>query len=181
MSRIYLLGYMGSGKSTLGRELHRLTEVPFVDLDTMVEQRYGMTVSEMFAAVGEAEFRRREADTLRLTADMDHVVVALGGGTPCYGDNMDWMMAHGTTVYLDVPVDKLYTRLLRGRYKRPLIAALDDDSLRDFISEALRQRRPWYSRAEAVFDAAALDGELEREETARLFARRFGITEIDNI
>lgn len=164
---------MGAGKSTLGRELNRLTGIGFVDLDDLIEQRYGMSIRDMFAQVGEVEFRRREAETLQSTTQMSNVVVALGGGTPCFGDNMDRILASGTTVYLDVPVEKIYHRLMRGRHKRPLISHLSDTELLAYIDENLARRLPYYTRAEATFDAGALDEEIERQATALLFAKQF--------
>ncbi|MDE7396684.1 MAG: shikimate kinase, partial [Muribaculum sp.] len=98
---------MGSGKTTLGRELQRLTGRQFVDLDALIEDQFGMSISDIFALKGEGYFRRLEAETLRSTANMSDAIVALGGGTPCHGDNMDWLLDNGITVFLDAPVEKL--------------------------------------------------------------------------
>ena len=129
MRPIFLIGYMGCGKSTLGRMVSSLTG--------------------------------------------KDVIVACGGGTPCFFDNMDWMNAHGTTVFLDTSTDKLFARLKRGRHKRPLIADKTDDELREFIITALDGRMPHYSKAAIVFKSDLM--ESEKLATGRRFVEELNI------
>ena len=169
MRPIFLIGYMGCGKSTLGRTVAALTGWQFIDLDNYIEQRFHRTVREIFAESGEETFRRREQAMLHEVADFEDVIVACGGGTPCYFDNMDWMNSHGTTVFLNTSIDKLHRRLMRGRHKRPLIADKSDEELLIFIQKALDERMHHYARAEKVFMADLLDSECEKTDTARRF------------
>ncbi len=146
--RIFLLGFMGSGKSHVGRELAALLKCPFHDLDARIEARAGCAVSEIFATRGEAAFRQMERDALRQLPDEEWSVVATGGGTPCFHDNMDWMNARGLTVFLDASPALLARRLFPERHKRPLIAHLNDmPALTAFIESELNQRRPFYEQA----------------------------------
>jgi shikimate kinase len=161
---------MGSGTSTIGRLLGRLTGLEFIDLDDFIEKRYCATVRELFAARGEAWFRSCERDMLHEVGEWENVVVACGGGTPCYFDNMEWMNAHGTTVYLDASIERLHERLLRGQHKRPLIADKSEDELRTFIVDALLERMPYYEKASLHFNANLLGNEQEKEVTARRLA-----------
>jgi shikimate kinase len=155
--RIYLLGFMGSGKSALGAKLARYAGYAFADLDVLIERAAGMDIPAIFAASGEDGFRALEADTLRSTAALPRHVIALGGGTPCFGDNMDWVRAHGHSVYLRLPVDVLFGRLRRKKAGRPLIAELDDPALRRFIALRLGEREPFYARAAQTLEVLGLD------------------------
>lgn len=178
MRPIFLIGYMGCGKSTLGRSVAALTGWQFIDLDNYIEQRFHRTVKEIFAEYGEDGFRRRERAMLQEVADFENVIIACGGGTPCFFDNMEWMNRQGTTVFLDTSIDKLHTRLMRGRHKRPLIADKSDEELLSFIREALEKRMPFYSQAEKRFIADLLDSECEKSDTARRFISEFNIPSI---
>lgn len=175
MRPIFLVGYMGCGKSTLGRAVSRVSGFPFIDLDTYIEGRYHMTVKDIFAAKGEQGFRDAERNMLHEVADFENVIVACGGGTPCFHDNMDYMNAHGTTVFLDAPIESLFSRLKLGRQKRPLIASKTDDELLDFIREALEQRLPYYRKASTVFSSERLDDREQIAETAERFIATFGV------
>lgn len=175
MQPIFLIGYMGCGKSTLGRSVSALTGMQFIDLDGYIEGRFHRTVSDIFAERGESGFREIERAMLHEVGEFEDVLVACGGGTPCFFDNIDWMNSHGTTVYLDTSIDKLFTRLKRGRHKRPLIADKSDDELREFIVNALESRMTHYSRANSVFKSDLLDNESEKSDTARRFINQFNI------
>lgn len=175
MQPIFLIGYMGCGKSTLGRSVSALTGMQFIDLDGYIEGRFHRTVSEIFAERGESGFREIERAMLHEVGEFEDVLVACGGGTPCFFDNIEWMNSHGTTVYLDTSIDKLFTRLKRGRHKRPLIADKSDDELREFIVNALETRMAHYSRANSVFKSDLLDNESEKSDTARRFINQFNI------
>lgn len=175
MQPVFLIGYMGCGKSTLGRIASSMSGRSFIDLDSYIEGRFHATVKEIFAERGEDGFRQLERSMLREVGQFEDVIVACGGGTPCFYDNMEWMNDHGVTVYLDTSVGKLFERLKRGRHKRPLIADKSDDELRDFITEALAGRMVHYSKAKVVFKSDLLDSESEKTDTARRFLDQLNI------
>lgn len=175
MKPIFLIGYMGCGKSTMGRAVSALTGVPFIDLDNYIEQRFHITVKEIFAQRGEGGFRDVERRMLQEVADFEDVIVACGGGTPCFFDNMEYMNSHGTTVFLNTPIDRLHSRLMRGRHKRPLIADKDDEELMTFIKEALAKRMEHYSKAQITFSSERLENKSEIANTAREFAELLAI------
>ena len=161
-TRIYLTGFMGSGKSTVGAALAATLGYAFVDLDQVIEDAAGYSIAGLFAVEGEAAFRRREARALRDTAEKEEVVVALGGGTLVDEANRAFALQHGTVVYLDVPVDRLVDRLLRGRARadRPLL--LDDEgrplehgALRERVATMLKGRQPFYRQAHVVVPVGA--------------------------
>lgn len=166
---------MGCGKSTMGRAVSALTGVPFIDLDNYIEQRFHITVKEIFAQRGEDGFRDVERRMLQEVADFEDVIVACGGGTPCFFDNMEYMNTHGTTVFLNTPIDRLHSRLMRGRHKRPLIADKDDEELMTFIKEALAKRMDHYSKAQISFSSERLENKSEIANTAREFAELLAI------
>lgn len=166
---------MGCGKSTLGRNVARISGLQFIDLDRYIETRFHANIRDIFASRGEDGFRMIERAMLREVGEFDDVIIACGGGTPCFFDNMEYMNGAGTTVLLDTSLDKLHTRLMRGRHKRPLIADKSDDELRTFIVEALDARMPFYSLATRRFRSDLLDDEVEVDETARRFIEEFNI------
>ena len=147
---IFLIGYMGCGKSSIGRRLAARLRVPFVDMDTEIERREGLSVSEIFARYGEAHFRRVEREVLADLCAMERGVVATGGGVPCGEGNMARMNRAGLTVYFRMSPDKLVRRLEHGRDKRPLIRHMDDEQLLAYISEHLARREPFYAQAGLV-------------------------------
>lgn len=171
MKPIYLIGYMCSGKTTLGRALGATTGRPFVDLDDLIESRAGCTVREIFATRGEAAFREMESEALALASETPGgAIIACGGGTPCFGTNMDYMNSRGVTVWLDVSDrDRLLERLKEGRAKRPLIAGLSDEEIEEFITRQMETRRPHYSRANVLFDSSQLENEEEVATTVGRF------------
>ena len=165
MERIFLIGFMGSGKTTLGKALSRELGVDFIDLDHYVEARYHKTVREIFAESGEERFRQIEKSLLHEVADFENVVIAAGGGTPCFFDNIDYMNAHGTCIYLKASTDELCRRLAGGRESRPLLRGKNDEELRHYIDHTLSQRNPYYSRAALHFDTGALNTRKEIAST----------------
>lgn len=175
MNTIFLIGYMCSGKTTLGRALGELTGRPFVDLDDLIEQRAGRSVKEIFATEGEGRFREMEREALaEASALPGGAIVACGGGTPCFGDNMDFMNGIGLTVHLVVSDrGRFLNRLSEGKAKRPLIAALSDSEIEQFVDRQLEVRLPHYTRAKAEFDSSRLDSESEIAETAGMFIRKY--------
>lgn len=175
MKAIFLIGYMGSGKSTLGRALSQRCDVDFIDLDDYIEARAGKKIREIFADEGEAAFRDLERRMLLEVSAKDNVLVACGGGTPCFGDNMELMNSRGITVLLQTSHARLLERLKRGRHKRPLIANLSDDELDRFIAVQLEKRMPHYSRSAEVFDSTLLEDENQIEDKCEAFISRFNL------
>lgn len=169
MKPIFLIGYMGCGKSTLGRNVCAITGMQFIDLDTYIEGRYHASVSALFAERGEEGFRRLEQAMLREVADFEDVVVACGGGTPCFFDNMRLMNERGTTVWLQASEERLHSRLKRGRHKRPLLAGKTDEELLLTIRAGLEARHPYYSQAQHTFEGDRLENSGEIGHTASLF------------
>ena len=143
--RIFLTGFMGSGKTHVGRRLAARLGLPFIDLDAAVEQRVGLTVREFFARDGEPAFRALESKLLRELAVLPMFVLATGGGAPCHDDNMEWMSGQGITVFLDPDVSILVRRLVNEREQRPLLQGRED--LASLIATKLSGRRDCYEKA----------------------------------
>lgn len=153
MKRIFLIGYMGAGKTTVGKDLSKRLGLSFIDLDCYIEGRYLKTVGQLFAERGEEAFREIERKMLREVAMFEDVLVSTGGGAPCFFDNMEFMNACGTTVYLQVSVNELTKRLEVGKHTRPVLKGRSGESLKLFISENLEKRNPYYTKASILFDA----------------------------
>lgn len=150
--KYYLVGYMYSGKTTFGRRLAAAKGMDFLDLDRAFEERYHYTVPRFFATFGEAAFRKLETQMLRDTAQLDNVVVATGGGTPCHSGNMDFILANGTAIYMQMSVDNLVQRAISSRNPRPLMQGLSPDKLRAKIESQIKEREDVYLRAQIVVD-----------------------------
>ncbi|MBP5341081.1 MAG: shikimate kinase [Bacteroidales bacterium] len=148
----YLVGYMYCGKSTFGRKLADERGMTFLDIDRAFEARYHYTVPMFFSRFGEEAFRKLETQLLLSTADLDNYVIATGGGTPCHSGNMDFILAHGTAIYLRMPVDALVERALRSRNPRPLMHGLPEPEMRATIERQLKEREPVYLRAPVILD-----------------------------
>ena len=174
MKTTFLIGYMGSGKTTLGRAVASRTGISFIDLDDFIEKREGCTVKEIFARRGEDAFRAIEREALAEVSRRPDTLVACGGGTPCFGDNMELLNRCGLTVYLDAPHASLLSRLKEGRAKRPLIASLSDEELDSFIISQMQWREPFYSRAALSFDSSRLESEAEIAESVDKFLKLIG-------
>ena len=146
---------MGSGKSHIGRSLAKLlTDYRFVDLDAYILEKSGeANIQTIFQKKGEAYFRILESSALQDSLAFQPAIIATGGGTACFADNISWMNAHGLTVFLNPAIETLYQRLLKGRKKRPLIAELDDNALCLYIQNLLEQRLPYYHDAKIRIDA----------------------------
>lgn len=157
MDRIILIGYMGAGKTTLGKKLAKRLGLDFIDLDWYIENRFRKTVSQLFAERGEEGFRNIERNMLREVAEFEGVVVSAGGGTPCFFDNMAYMNEQAQTIYLKAAPETLRSHLRMGKQQRPLIAGKSDEELDAFIRESLAVREPFYTRARKTFDIGLLD------------------------
>jgi shikimate kinase len=150
MTKIFLIGYMGSGKSTAGKKLAAKLGFEFIDLDKFIESETGKTIPEIFADKGENEFRALENNALKKLITREHVVVACGGGTPCYYGNMELMNNNGTTIYLKMSADSLASRLINAKDKRPLIQNKSEEELRTYINEHLEKREDIYHQAHYI-------------------------------
>lgn len=148
--RIFLIGFMGCGKSTLGRALAASLDMTFIDLDTYLEERYFKTIPQIFAEEGEANFRLKERKVLEEVSTFDQVIVATGGGAPCFFDNMELMNNSGFCIFLDVEIDSLVFRLIHAKTERPLIKGKSPEELRHFIEELMQKRRPFYEKARHI-------------------------------
>ena len=145
---IFIIGYMGCGKSSLGHPLSKLFNYKFIDLDTYIEEHNSMSVTKMFHEFGEGYFRRVERDLLiNISESEDNCIISTGGGTPCYDDNMDIMNRYGLTVYLDIDADVLSSRLINSKKKRPLLADKSDDELNEFVVKSVEKREQYYKKS----------------------------------
>lgn len=145
--KIFLIGMPGAGKSTLGRSLATLMNIPFVDLDRQIEISEGLSVSDLFGQFGESHFRLLEARELKKVIELpDHVVLATGGGAPCFHDNMDLLLKNGFTIFLDPPLEILSQRLSKST-NRPLLRSDETITLEEKLKQMMERRLPFYSRA----------------------------------
>ena len=170
MKRIFLIGYMGAGKTTLGRWLAKVMNLEFLDLDDFIVARHHKTIKEIFAEVGEEGFRKIERRSLEEVAEYENVIISLGGGTPCFFDNMDVINAAGTSVYLKPSEDVLLARLIKGKHKRPLLADKSDDEILQVIREQLAWREPYYLKASITFEASHLENKEDIVHNAEKLA-----------
>lgn len=146
-SRIYLVGMPGSGKTTLGKLLAGKTDYRFIDLDALIAEREQMSVADIFAQRGEDYFRRKEREALQTTFPMRHIVVATGGGTPCFFDNMEQINANGLAVFIDVPLWLIARRIEPRQQERPLLAALSTEHVLEKLTTLYQKRFHYYNRA----------------------------------
>ena len=155
MKRVFLIGYMGAGKTTVGKDLARRMGLSFIDLDCYIEGRYHKTVGQIFAEKGEEAFRDIERRMLHEVSMFEDVLISTGGA-PCFFDNMEFMNGAGTTVYLKVSVEELAKRLETCKTTRPVLKGRSGEELRTFIGESLEKRNPYYMKASVIFDAEVM-------------------------
>lgn len=165
MTRIFLLGYMGAGKTTLGKALAKEMNLPFIDLDWHIEGRFHKTVQELFAEKGESGFRELERQMLHEVAEFEDVIISVGGGTPCFFDNMEFMNEQGSTVFLNAGVEVLFRRLRVATQSRPLLRGKSDEELKSFIAQALANRKEHYDKARYVLGADELESHEQIKDT----------------
>jgi shikimate kinase len=165
--KIFLIGYMGSGKSKAGESLAKLLNLPFIETDKVVETREGKSISAIFETSGQEYFREVEKAVLHETVSVKDAVVSTGGGLPCYSDNMQWMNDNGITVYLDANPGLLFHRLSVSKVGRPLIEKLNDVDLMEQITGHLAIRLPYYRQAKVVVPAASLNVKALAEKLAQ--------------
>ncbi len=155
-SRIFLIGFMGSGKSTIGARLARKIGYHHVDMDHLIEETAYMSVPGIFSEHGEAVFRKWEQDILGELCQRENIVVSTGGGAPCHNNLIDVMNQHGATVYIQLDPKLLQERLLRSKTERPLIKGKSPAQLQEYIREKLDEREPFYLKAQYVVNGASL-------------------------
>ena len=155
--KIFLLGFMGSGKSHVGKQLAERIGVDFIDLDHWIEEQEGESIAHIFKTKGEIAFRERERDALHEMAAKENMVIACGGGTPCFFDNMEWMNQQGITIYLETPVEILAQRLIPQQAQRPLLQNLNEPELQHFITLKLAERKPFYEQAQVIYQVTAAE------------------------
>lgn len=172
---IFIVGYMGAGKSSGGRRLATSLKLPFFDTDSALSEQWGQPISSLFEEWGEERFRKEESEVLRRLAALGgRKVVATGGGTPCHEDNMDFMLEQGVVIHFKVTIESLLIRLVAKRKERPLLSGIPEQELEAFIRGHLAEREPVYSRAQITVDAEALDaGRLA--STGRMVAALVGL------
>ncbi|SHN02663.1 shikimate kinase [Mucilaginibacter sp. OK098] len=156
---IFLIGFMGCGKTTLGRKLAARLGYEFMDLDHVLETQAGITIAEYFGTHGENAFRKLESEVLKQTNYPEHAVISTGGGLPCFFDNMQWINAHGRSVYIQLSPKTLADRLEHEKVTRPLLHDKHGDALIDFIDEKLTEREPFYKQATIVVNGLSLTAE----------------------
>ncbi|WP_448699908.1 shikimate kinase [Mucilaginibacter sp. AW1-3] len=154
---IYLIGFMGCGKTTWSKKLAARLGYEFIDLDTVLEEQVGKSIGEYFAEHGEVEFRNKESEVLKKYPYPDKAVISTGGGLPCFFDNMDWMNSHGQTLYIKLSPKTLGDRLENARVVRPVLQGKKGDELVAFIEGKLAERESFYNQATHVLDGLTLN------------------------
>jgi shikimate kinase len=155
--KIYLIGFMGSGKSYWGRQLSKKLGIPFFDLDEQIVSHEGKPITEIFASEGEEYFRLLEKDILHIISEShESFVMACGGGTPCYFSNIEYMNQSGTTIWINTPMNILFERLIQEKKHRPLISELSDEQLKAFIIKKYADRKIYFEQADIVLDEEPL-------------------------
>jgi len=149
---LFLIGFMGCGKTYWGKILALQSGLPFLDLDELIVERSGQSISQIFTQQGESGFRMLEQAVLKTLQDMPVSIIATGGGTPCFFDNMDWMNAIGTTIYLKTSPALLAERLRSETEFRPLLSGVSVDELEAFIKMKVMEREPDYLRAKMILE-----------------------------
>lgn len=152
MSKIVLVGYMGSGKSTIGKILSEKTGIPFFDLDEIIEKNTLKTISELFLEIGEIKFRKLEHETVSEFFNAhSHFILSFGGGTPCYANNHLYLQREDViSIYLKASISELVKRLIPEKRHRPLIASMNNEDLESFLARHLFERSYFYHQAKQI-------------------------------
>ena len=156
--RVYLVGFMGSGKSTVGKKLANSIKYNFIDLDKFIESHTFKTIPEIFEQKGEAEFRKLENKYLKEVSEFENVIISTGGGVPCFAENVEVMKQHGIIVYLQLDNISLANRLSHSKQhnSRPLLKNIPTDGLVDYISTKMQEREPFYQKADITINTLSL-------------------------
>lgn len=169
MKKIILLGYMGSGKSTIATRLSKITNIPYVDLDKSIEERTNLSINEIFEQHGEIYFRKLEHEIfVELLKSPDSLIISLGGGTPCYANNHELLKGENImSIYLKGSVETLFERLVSNKSKRPIIANKSDEEMKEFIAKHLFDRSFYYNQAQYKL---SIDGKTKDETAEEIIA-----------
>ena len=170
-----LIGFMGSGKTTLGRALAKALGLTFIDLDNYIELRRCKSINRIFEESGEDGFRTIERNLLHEVCEFEDVIISAGGGTPCFFDNIDYMNSQGTTIYLQVPNERLLERLKIAKSRRPLLKDKNDEEIKAFIDEQLARREQFYLKADHIFAADRLEDKEQIAESVERFRKQFAL------
>ena len=157
MNKIYLVGYMGAGKTTAAKRLANRLGWEVVDTDALFEEKYRISVDDFFQKYDEPLYRKLESEILKSTESLEHTVISTGGGTACYFDNMDWMNQHGLTVFLSISPKAAVDRVIHSRHKRPLARGKTEAELMEFVSQHYAARMPFYERAQITVKSEDFD------------------------
>ena len=157
MDRIYLVGYMGAGKTTAAKRLASRLGWEVADTDALFEEKYRISVDDFFQKYDEPLYRRLETQILHDTLSLDNAVIATGGGTACFNDNMDWMNQNGFTVFLKISPQSALVRLSQSKVRRPKVYGKSPEELEDFIRQNYTERMPFYEKAMLTMKAEDLD------------------------
>ena len=166
---------MGSGKTTVGRQLALSLGLSFYDLDWYIEMRFRRTIEQIFKEKGEEGFRTIEFNMLREVAEFEDIVLSCGGGAPCFGDNMDYINSKGETIYLQAAPEVLAAHLRMGKVVRPLIQGKNDEELLQYIRQSLAEREPYYLQAKHTLDVSLLDNHDKIKTTVKLLREILGL------
>jgi shikimate kinase len=148
--RIYIIGFMGSGKTHLGKLWAATYDMPFYDLDEMIEYAEQCSIEQLFEIKGEAYFRIKESEILKTTLQYEHAIIACGGGTACYFDNIQWMNTHGKTVFLNQTEENIYFNICKDTHQRPLLTNKNETEVKAFIQMKYAERMPFYTQCQIV-------------------------------
>ncbi len=166
---VFLIGFMGCGKSYTGRHLAPLLGYEFVDMDKWIEEKEGLTINAIFEQKGEEYFRQMERNYLQQLDTHKNLIISTGGGAPCFYDNMKVMNEKGITIYLNRAKNKVVERLIKGQHKRPLLAGLTPEQLADFYDDRLTARKSFYEQAQLHV------GDADVEEIAQLLRQKSSV------
>ncbi len=173
LNSVILLGYMGSGKTSIGKILAKKNNCEFIDLDKVIEKKYNSSVSKIFSDLGELEFRKIERQMLNEILNYDHkFILSLGGGTPCYFNNMDMILSKSNNVfYIKVPTNTLSNRLFLRKKKRPIISNIQSfEKMNEFVSKHIFERMPFYEKSNYVIESSRNDKELVVKEILNILS-----------
>lgn len=158
--KLFLIGMMGSGKSYWSKIIAHQLQLKYYDLDTVIENNCSQTIGSIFEQLGEVYFREQERIALHTFEHQQNFVLATGGGTPCFNNNMQWMNEQGITIFIDEPIDVLVSRLKKEKEHRPLIKQLDDADLTNFLTQKLAERKAFYNQAKFKVNSEILSTEV---------------------
>jgi len=153
----FLIGFMGTGKSHWGKLWAAANKLTFVDLDELIEKEEDYTIAEIFDTKGEDYFRKIEKELLRKSGELKNTLIACGGGTPCFFENMQWMNDHGVTIFIRSRPTEILDRVMEEKEKRPLLKKLNQEELFFYIEQKLKEREPFYSQAQIKVESDSLD------------------------